>query len=111
MEDGFESCPKCKGKKELVVYFEYKGKKFHYYSKCGHCYATGKVDWIKKVMGRKPGITGMFFDNHSAGSVQIDGTEDEVMGGTKIYDGHEYISVETKRGKALWHKLVQRRGD
>lgn len=103
--DGYEICEKCKGKKELTIYFEFKGKQYYYYIKCGRCYATGKIDWIQKARGRTPGILGLFCDNHSAGSAFIDGTKDQVAGGSKVYDGHEYISVKTERGEALWHEL------
>lgn len=103
--DGYEICEICKGKKELIIYFKYKNKKFHYYEKCGHCRATGKIDWVQNTMGKKPGIDGIFFDTHPAGSMMIDGTEDQIMGGSSIYDGHEYINIDSKRGQALFDEL------
>jgi len=101
--NGYEICDHCKGKKEVIEYFKYKDKEFHYYSKCGHCYATGKIDWIQKAMGRKPGWDGYFLDDHPAGSMIIDGTKDRIMGGSQIYDGHEYIDLNSERGDALWN--------
>jgi len=104
--DGYEICEKCKGEKELTVYFEYKGKQYHYYEKCGYCYAKGKIDWVSKARGRRPGFFGLFCDTHPAGSTRIDGTEDQVMGRSKVYDGHEYVNIKTERGRALLNELV-----
>jgi len=105
-KNGYEICKKCKGKKENIITFDYKGKEFHYYEKCGYCYATGKIDWVRKVRGRKPGIEGWFVDTHPAGSIFVDGSEDQMMGGSSVYDGHEYIKADTERGTALWHELI-----
>jgi len=110
-KDGYEICKICKGKKENIIYFKYKGKEFHYYEKCGYCYASGKIDWVKKARGRKPGIEGMFCDSHPAGSMFIDGTEDQIMGGSSVYDGHEYIKTDTERGTALWYELISRHNE
>lgn len=103
--DGYEICGHCKGKKETINYFKYKDKTFHYYSKCSHCYAKGKIDWIQKAMGRRSGLAGYFVDLYPAGSMIIDGTEDRIMGGSRIYDGHEYIDLNSERGDALWNEL------
>jgi hypothetical protein len=103
--NGYEICEKCKGKKELTIYFKYKGKQFHYYEKCGNCYATGKIDWVQKVRGRRPGILGMFMDTRPAGSMIIDGTKERILGGMQIYDGHEYVNTDTERGEAILHEL------
>jgi len=107
-EDGYIICKKCKGKKENIIKFEYKGKEFHYYSKCGHCHARGKIDWVETARGRKPGIEGWFVDTHPPGSRRIMGVR---AGGNQIYDGHQYISVNTERGEALWHELVTKRSE
>ncbi len=105
MDDkGYEICEKCKGEKEVIIYFKYKGKEFHYYEKCGHCYATGKIDWVEKARGRLPGMLGLFCDTHPAGSMFIDGVG--TMGGDGVYDGHYYIKYSTERGKALWNELI-----
>lgn len=103
-EEGYEICKKCKGKKEIIIHFKYKGKKFHYYEKCSHCFATGKIDWIEKARGKKSGICGWFIDYHPAGSMFVNGFGD--MGGNSVYDGHDYIKVDTERGKALWYELI-----
>ncbi len=104
-DDGYEICKKCNGKKEHIIKFKYEGKEFHYYEKCSHCFATGKIDWVEKVRGRKPGIYGWFIDTHPAGSMFVDGTENQMMGGSSIYDGHDYIKLDTERGTALWYEL------
>ena len=78
-------------------------KHYYYFSKCGHCYAKGYLDWVEYVRGRKPGIGGIFFDDHPAGSCMI---APEKFGGCKVYDGHKYISANTERGEALWNELV-----
>jgi len=110
-DEGYEICEKCKGKKEHIIKFKFKGKEFHYYEKCGYCYATGKIDWVEKARGRMPGILGLFCDTHPAGSMCIDGTPNQVMGGSSVYDGHEYIKTDTERGEALWYELISKEGD
>ena len=104
--DGYEICKKCKGEKENIITFKYKGKEFHYYEKCGYCYATGKIDWVEKARGRRPGLAGWFMDTHPAGSRFVDGSKDQIMGGTSVYDGHDYIKADTERGEALWYELI-----
>jgi hypothetical protein len=110
-DEGYEICEKCKGKKELIKYFKYKGKEFHYYVKCGHCYATGKIDWVEKARGRRTGIYGWFLNTHPAGSLIVDGTPNQVMGGSAVYDGHNYIKADTERGEALWHELITKQSE
>jgi hypothetical protein len=110
-DDGYEICKKCNGKKEHIIKFEYKGKEFHYYEKCGHCRAKGKIDWVEKARGRKPGIEGWFIDTQPAGSIIMDGSENQIMGGSSVYDGHNYIKLDTERGTALWHELVTKQNE
>lgn len=106
-EPGYEICDRCKGECEYIVKFQYKGKTYHYYSKCGHCYSTGKIDWIQRARGRLPGIQGMFVDTKPAGSLRIIEKEVEERFGIKssVYDGHEYIEIEAERGEALYNEL------
>ena len=110
-DDGYEICKKCKGKKENIITFKYKDKEFHYYEKCGYCYATGKIDWVRKARGRKPGMEGWFIDTHPAGSLVMDGSKEQILGGSSVYDGHDYIKLDTERGTALYHELVTKRSD
>ena len=106
-KDGFEVCDKCHGAKEFIIKFTYKGKEYHYYSKCGHCYATGKIDWVEKAKGRLPGIAGFFIDAHPAGSLNMVGKSIDIPGfQSSIYDGHEYIDLDTERGEALYNELI-----
>ena len=109
--EGYEICEKCNGKKEHIIKFKYKGKEFHYYSKCGHCFANGKIDWIEKARGRRSGIYGLFIDTHPAGSMIVDGSKEQFMGGNQVYDGHEYIKADTERGEALWYELITKEYD
>jgi len=110
-DEGYEICEHCKGEKELIKYFKYKGKEFHYYVKCGHCYATGKIDWVEKARGRLPGMLGLFCDTHPAGSLCIDGTKEQFAGGSAVYDGHDYIKADTERGEALWYELITKESE
>jgi len=110
-DDGYEICKKCKGKKEHIIKFKYKGKEFHYYSSCGNCYATGKIDWVEKARGRKPGLAGFFIDTNPAGSLIIDSSEDQFLGGNQVYDGHDYIKTDTEKGEALWHELITKQSE
>jgi hypothetical protein len=105
LEDGRIICKRCNGKGEYRVRFYYKDKHFYYYSSCGHCYARGYNDWIELARGRKPGMAGLFCDTHPAGSCMMMSKE---FGGCRVYDGHHYIHVDTKRGEALWNHLVPR---
>ena len=109
--EGYEICEKCKGKKEHIIKFKYKDKEFHYYRKCGYCFATGKIDWVEKARGRKPGIFGWFIDTHPPGSMVVDGSKNEIMGGSAVYDGHNYIKADTERGEALWHELITKQNE
>lgn len=102
-DEGKIKCPRCKRKGDRRVRFYYKEKAYYYYLKCGHCWAKGYLDWIEVARGRLPGIVGLFFDIHPAGSAMI---APEKFGGRSVYDGHEYISTKTKRGEALWNKFV-----
>ncbi len=100
---GRVKCKRCNGKGEYRVRFYYKDKHYYYYSKCGHCYAQGYLDWVEYARGRKPGIAGIFFDDHPAGSCIICPAE---FGGCRVYDGHHFINTNTERGEALWDELV-----
>jgi RecJ-like exonuclease len=44
-------CPECKGKGKLE---EWSVGKFTVEPECGTCYGAGKLDWIEKIMGKKP---------------------------------------------------------
>lgn len=113
-EDGRIICKRCNGKGEYRVRFYYKDKHYYYYSSCGHCYARGYNDWVELARGRKPGIFGMYIDNHPAGSISIIGKSIKIeiygqlveAGGNFVYDGHNYINADTERGQALWHEFV-----
>ena len=74
-----------------------------------YCRARGKIDWVEKARGIKPGIEGWFINTHPAGSMIIDGIG--TMGGNSVYDGHDYIKTDTKRGKALWYELISKNYD
>ena len=63
------------------------------------------LDWIEIARGRRPGIAGMFCDTHPAGSLFINGTSCKALGGSSIYDGHNYIDLDSERGQALYHAL------
>ncbi len=108
MEEGKIKCERCNGRGEYRVRFEYEGKTYYYFSKCGHCYARGYNDWVEIARGRKPGITGMFCDSHPAGSMFVNGSGNPKFGTTSVYDGHNYISIKTKRGEALWQELISK---
>jgi nitrite reductase/ring-hydroxylating ferredoxin subunit len=103
MEDGKVKCKRCNGRGEYRVRFTYKDKIYYYFSKCGHCYAQGYLDWVEVARGRLPGMAGVFCDTHPAGSCIV---APKKFGGCKVYDGHHYISTDTPRGEALWDKLV-----
>jgi len=103
MDEGKIKCKRCNGKGEYKTRFYYKEKAYYYYNKCGHCRTKGYVDWVSNARGRKPGIEGIFFDDHPAGSCWI---APERFGGCRVFDGHNYISTHTKRGEALWDELV-----
>jgi len=106
--DGKIKCKRCNGKGEYRVRITYKGKTYYYFSKCAECYARGYLDWVEYARGRLPGIRGIFFDNNPAGSVII---ATENLGGCSVYDGHNYISIKTPRGKALWDTLVSKENE
>lgn len=110
-EDGRVKCKRCNGRGEYRVRFYYKDKHYYYYSKCGHCYAQGYLDWVEAARGRKPGIAGIFFDNHPAGSCRmVSKSLAEEFGMTNaVYDGHNYIDADTERGEALWDELVAKK--
>jgi len=108
METGKVKCKRCNGRGEYRVRVTYKEKIYYYFSKCGHCYARGWNDWIEVARGRIPGIEGIFFDNHPAGSAIIAPTN---MGGCSIYDGHNYIKLNTPRGTALWNELISKENE
>jgi len=103
MNDGKMKCKRCNGKGEYRVRINYKEKIYYYFSKCEECYAKGYMDWVEYARGRLPGIRGMFFDDHPAGSIFM---ADKEFGGCKVYDGHNYISIDTPRGEALWNTLI-----
>jgi len=103
MKDGRIKCTRCNGKGEYRVRFSYKNKIYYYFRKCGYCYNRGYLDWVEFARGRKPGIAGMFCDDHPAGSMVI---APERFGGCSVYDGHNYIHTETERGEALWNELI-----
>lgn len=105
-EDGKIKCKRCNGRGEYRVRFQYKDKTYYYFSKCGHCYARGYNDWVEIARGRPPGIEGMFCDSHPAGSAILDGSKEQFLGGSSVYDGHNYISIKTKRGEALWNEFM-----
>lgn len=105
MKDSDVVCPNCHGKKHHKVFFHYKNEEFHYYRKCILCRGEGHVDWIKGITKTSPNE--FFCDNHPAGSVCIDGTPEQILGGTSVYDGKEYINLETKRGTALYYHFHQ----
>jgi hypothetical protein len=117
MEEDKIICKKCNGRGEYRVRFYYKNKHFYYYSKCGHCYARGYLDWIEVARGRKPGIQGYLIDSHAAGSLSIIGESIKVKvhgilvsaRGNFIYDGHNYIDAKTERGSALWNHFISRK--
>jgi len=100
---GLIKCKRCNGRGEYRRRFYYENKAYYYWSKCGHCYAKGYIDWVSHAMGRPEGILGMFCDNHPAGSCIV---APEKFGGCQVYDGHNYISADTERGNALWQELV-----
>jgi hypothetical protein len=101
-------CKRCNGRGEYRVRFYYKDEQYYYYSKCGHCYAKGYLDWVEVARGRRPGIAGLYVDDHPAGSCRIvSKSVEKMLGfGSAVYDGHNYIDVNTERGKALWHELI-----
>jgi len=105
MEDGQVKCKRCNGRGEYRVRFTYKDKNYYYFSKCAHCYSKGYLDWIEIARGRMSGIEGIFFDTHPPGSRIF---APKKFGGCKVYDGHKFISVDTPRGVALWHELVEK---
>ena len=103
MEDGKIKCKQCNGRGEYKTRFYYKNKHYYYYSKCGRCRTRGYIDWVEAARGRIPGIEGWFVDDHPAGSHLIAPLK---FGGCHVYDGHNYINVDTPRGEALWQELV-----
>lgn len=106
-DEGYVICEKCLGRGEYTIEFQYKEKTYHYYSKCGHCYATGQIDWVEKARGRLPGIRGFYIDNHPAGSLALVDKEigKKLNMKSKIFDGHEYVVLDTERGEALYNEL------
>lgn len=105
MKDGRVKCKRCNGRGEYRVRFYYKEKTYYYFSKCGHCYAKGYLDWIEVARGRKSGIAGFLVDINPAGSIYVAPKE---LGGCHVYDGHNYIDLKTERGEALWSELVKK---
>ena len=99
MQEGQVICPECKGKKYYRKRVCFKNKYYYYYSKCTFCSAEGTVDWVKALKGRIKGE--WFFDSNPAGSLIMDGSEDQSMGGSSIYDGKKYIPLYSDRGLAL----------
>jgi len=105
MKDGRVKCKRCNGKGEYRVRVYFEDNAYYYFEKCGNCYAKGYFDWIEAARGRLPGISGFFCDTHPAGSMFVNGTGNSDFGDTSIYDGHNYISIKTERGKALLNEL------
>jgi hypothetical protein len=103
MEDGKIKCKRCHGNGEYRVRIYHKGKIYYYFSKCEKCYGKGYHDWIEKARGRLPGLRGIFVDSRPAGSIIM---LDKNLGGCAIYDGHNYIDINTTRGEALWDNLI-----
>lgn len=110
MDESKIKCKRCNGRGEYRVRFYYNNKQYYYYSKCGHCYAKGYLDWVEVARGRKPGLAGFLIDDHPAGSLSIVGkSAGKILGMTSsVYDGHHYISVDTERGKALWDYFTRK---
>jgi hypothetical protein len=104
MKEGFVKCRECNGKKYHTVKFKYKKRNYIYYTKCAFCDATGEVDWIENAQGR----TGWYLDSHPAGSLMLI-SNTLAKNASSIYDGKKYINIHTPRGKALYHKLIERK--
>ncbi len=58
LKEGEVYCPKCNGHGEILPTSKLcpTSKLLHYYipaTNCDHCSATGKLDWIENIAGKK----------------------------------------------------------
>jgi len=93
-----EKCRHCK-EGLIPVGIVYRSKDYTYFKKCIVCQGKGKVDWIRNITGD---YDEWFVDFNPAGSL-IFGKNIPESSTNMIFDGREYIDINSEKGKALYY--------